>query len=87
MGVDQGGYRPIFLLRLHAERQAQSVPARQQGKGLDPTNTGPLPYSEGLRTPGVFRIPVCASELHKQNLVNWGLRSEKRCDYYPCCEV
>lgn len=57
-----------------------------KGTGLDPSSTGPLPYTAGLRTPGVFQIPVCSADTYKKNLANEGLKTDKKCDYYPCCE-
>ncbi|KAH7384745.1 glycosyl hydrolase family 71-domain-containing protein [Cadophora sp. MPI-SDFR-AT-0126] len=53
--------------------------SNNKAKGLNPTNTGPLPFDSGLRTPGVFGIPVCTTEVFRKNL-----QDDKDCDQYPC---
>ena len=44
-----------------------------------------VPYQSGVRTPGLYKIPVCSAKLYVKNLNELELRENKRCDYYPCC--
>lgn len=49
--------------------------------GLDASKDSPLPYGAGVRTPGVFQIPVCTTTVYRDTLTNG-----RTCDTYPCCE-
>jgi hypothetical protein len=66
-------------------RQSNPIRPMPSAKGMDASGS-PFPYAEGLKTPGIFPIPVCDSELYKLNLVKDGLSKTHKCEYFPCCE-
>lgn len=57
-----------------------------KGKGLDPKKFADVPYGAGMRTPGMYKIPICEVTIFYKNIREFGMLPNERCEWYPCCD-